>query len=153
MALVVADAGPVIALAKTGQLTILRQLFTEITLPDAVWHESQVKPGEDSRLIAQAVEEGWITVVTVARSLRFPLSLHDGEIEALELACQRDDVLLVLDDQLARREAARLKLNFIGTVRVLALAEERGFINSARESIQSMQVLGYRISAKFLDHL
>lgn len=152
MALVVADTGPVIALAKIGQLVILQQLFSEVTLPDAVWRESQVKDSEDARVTAQAVDDGWIKVVSVSRNKRFPLALHDGEVEALELACQQDNVLLILDDQLARREAARLGLSFIGTVRVLDLAEQKGLIRSARDSIEAMQQFGYRVSAKFLSN-
>lgn len=151
MALIVADTGPVIALAKIGQLAVLQALFTEVTLPEAVWLESQVKSTDDSILIAQAVEAGWMKVVKVNRTRSFPLSLHDGEIEALQLACDRDDVLLILDDQLARREAVRLTLNFIGTVRVLALTEQRGVIASALDSIRAMQQCGYHVSAKFLN--
>lgn len=70
MALVVADAGPLIALAQIGQLTILHQLFGEITVPVAVWNESQAKPTEDSVIIRQAKEDGWIKVVTVEVAAR-----------------------------------------------------------------------------------
>nr|CAA6830537.1 MAG: Unknown protein [uncultured Thiotrichaceae bacterium] len=151
MALVVADAGPMIALAQIRRLNILQQLFGEIVLPEAVWSESQQKNAPDAELIAEAVKEGWVKVTPVFQTRKFPLSLHDGEIEALQLACDNDDVLLIVDDQLARREAARLGLNFMGTVRVLGLAEQKGFISSAVECIKLMQQNGYRVSVKFLE--
>lgn len=153
MALVVADAGPLIALAQIGQLAILHQLFGEITVPAAVWSESQAKPTEDSVIIRQAKEDGWIKVVTVEVDARFSHALHAGEVEALQLAGEWDDVLLIVDDQLARREAARLGLNFIGTVKVLSLAQQKGFITSAKDCVEAMQAVGYRVSVKFLDGL
>lgn len=153
MALVVADAGPMIALAQIRQLHILQQLFGEIVLPKAVWNESQKKATTDAELIAKAVADGWVKVAEVTQTRQFPLSLHDGETEALQLACDEDDVLLILDDQLARREAVRLNLNFMGTVRVLALAEQKGFIPCAVDCIKAMQQNGYRVSVKFLSSL
>jgi len=150
MALVVADAGPLIALAQVEQLEILASLFGEVTLPEAVWRETQAKVTPDSQCIALAVEAGWLKVVSVAVHNHFPLSLHQGESEALQMACDEENVLLILDDQLARREAARRNLNFMGTVKVLSLAEQKGLIDSARLIIELMQGFGYRISAKYL---
>lgn len=69
-----------------------------------------------------------------------------GPLSALDTA----STLLILDDQLARREAIRLKLNFIGTVKVLSLAEQRGLIASAKCIIEKMRSNGYRISTDFL---
>jgi len=150
MALVIADAGPIIALANIQQLQLLKSLFTEVTLPNAVWLETQVKDKEDSHLIREAKENGWLRVVSVDITQHFPRSLHDGENEALQLACNEHDTLLILDDQLARREAARLGLQFIGTVKVLSLAQQQGLIEDAKVCIEAMQKAGYRVSAKFL---
>lgn len=150
MALVVADAGPLIALAQVEQLQLLASLFGVVMLPEAVWRETQAKITPDSQRIALAVEAGWLKVVSVAVHSHFPLSLHQGESEALQMACDGENVLLILDDQLARREAARLELNFMGTVKVLSLAEQKGLIDSARSIIELMQGFGYRISTKYL---
>ncbi|MEZ5537186.1 MAG: DUF3368 domain-containing protein [Thiolinea sp.] len=153
MALVIADAGPVIALTKTGQLALLQSLFGEVTLPEAVWQETQAKDAPDSRMIQQARQAGWLRVEPVVVSRRFPLSLHDGECQALQLAYDKENALLILDDQFARREAIRMKLNFIGTVKVLAVAEQQGLIDSAEAAVLALQTAGYRVSVKFLDDL
>ena len=150
MALVIADAGPIIALANIQQLQLLKNLFTEVTVPNAVWLETQAKDKQDSQLIQEARENGWLRVVNVDITQHFPRSLHDGENEALQLACNEQDTLLILDDQLARREAARRGLQFIGTVKVLSLAQQQGLIEDAKVSIEAMQKAGYRVSAKFL---
>ena len=152
MALVIADAGPIIALAKIQQLQLLRNLFTEVTVPNAVWLEKQAKDKQDGQLIRDARESDWLRVVSIDITQHFPKSLHDGENEALQLACNEPNTLLILDDQLARREAARLGLQFIGTVKLLSLAQQRGLIDDAKVCIEAMQKVGYRVSAKFLNY-
>ena len=150
MALVIADTGPIIALAQINQLNILQSLFGEVVLPKAVWDESQAKQTDDSRRIQQAKSDGWVIVREVTPKQDFSRSLHDGEIEALQLALDEPESLLVVDDQLARRAAIGLQINFIGTVKVLQLAEQQNFIDSAADSIRAMQQFGYRVSVKFL---
>ena len=46
--------------------------------------------------------------------------IGDGEKEAICLAIQQEHFLLILDDRLARRQAAKLGLTFIGLVRLLS---------------------------------
>jgi predicted nucleic acid-binding protein len=150
MALVIADTGPIIALAQINQLDILRSLFGEVVLPGSVWAESQAKQTDDSERIRLAKEDGWIIVREVTPKQDFSRSLHDGEIEALQLALDEPESLLVVDDQLARRAAIGLQLDFIGTVKVLQLAEQQNLIASAADSIKAMQKFGYRVSVKFL---
>ena len=81
------------------------------------------------------------------------MSLGSGEAEALQLALETDNALLVIDDRLARREALRLGLNYLGTVRMLDLAETRSVINDAAAVIQAMAECGYRISPLLLQQL
>ncbi len=61
--------------------------------------------------------------------------------------------LLIVDDRLARREAQRLGLSFIGTARVLWIAEQRGLIRSAEEVAGHMAANGYRISPSLLEKI
>ena len=152
MAIVVSDTGPLLALAQAGVLSVLHELFGKVHLPTAVWRECQIKQGTDSQQIQQAQAAGWLVITPVTRRHAFPLSLGDGEAEAMQLALDTASTLLILDDQLARREAIRLGLNFIGTVKVLSLAEQRGLIASAKYIIEKMRSNGYRISADFLKY-
>lgn len=152
MAIVVSDTEPLLALAQAGVLSVLHELFGTVHLPTAVWHECQIKQGTDSQQIQQAQAAGWLVVTSVTRRHAFPMSLGDGKAEAMQLALDTASTLLILDDQLARREAMRLGLNFIGTVKVLSLAEQRGLIASAKRIIEEMRSNGYRISADFLKH-
>ena len=156
MAVVVSDAGPLIALAKVDALFVARRLFARLQIPEAVWSECRGKPGDDSRRIEQAERDGWLRVVrltTEATRKRFPPSLGRGEIEALQLAMETRPSLLIVDDRLARRQALQVGLDYIGTVRMLLLAERRSLIDDAETVVQRMTANGYRISPRVLQQL
>jgi len=40
---IVSNSSPLIALIRIGQLDLLRQLYSEIIIPEAVWHEVVVE--------------------------------------------------------------------------------------------------------------
>ena len=52
---VVADTGPLIALAKTDLLDLLEQLFGDLMIPDAVHHELLAKPSYESHQIRRVL--------------------------------------------------------------------------------------------------
>ena len=47
---IVSNASPLIALIRIGQLDLLRQLYSEIIIPDAVWHEVVVEGADQPGL-------------------------------------------------------------------------------------------------------
>ena len=154
MAVVVVDAGPLIGLARVGALTVLRHLFCSCCLPPAVWAECRGKEGVDRRRIEKAVEDGWLRVTAAPPSAApFPPSLGLGEVEAIRLAESTQSALLVVDDRLARREAHRRGLAYIGTAHTLLLAERRSIIDDAEALIGRMAEHGYRISSSILQYL
>ena len=153
MAVVVSDAGPLIALARIDSLFILEHLFSRIRIPQAVWLECREKPGEDSRRIERAASEGWLSVAPVTVERPYPRSLGRGEVEAIQLARESVPSLLIVDDRLARREAMRLGLDYIGTARLAYLAERASIIDDAESLVQRMTEGGYRISPQVLERL
>jgi uncharacterized protein len=40
---IVSNASPLIGIARTGRLDLLRQLYRELVIPEAVWHEIVVR--------------------------------------------------------------------------------------------------------------
>ena len=58
-----------------------------------------------------------------------------------------------MDDRLARREAMRLGLDYIGTARLAYLAERGSIIDDAESLVQRMTDGGYRISPQVLERL
>jgi uncharacterized protein len=153
--IVIADAGPLIALAATGRLDLLQGLFGAVHIGHSVARECLAKPGTDQAAIAAAIATGWLRVVAApACDDPLPASLGSGECDCIRLALEhRETSLIILDDRLARRHALRLGLNIVGTVRLLDLAERRGLLDSAELLIERMHQHGYRIGPDLLGHL
>lgn len=155
--IIVADAGPVIALAGIAQLDLLRKLFGQVVLTEAVRDECLAKPGKDTAFIEAGLSEGWLQLSENSGAAKTELlspALGAGESEVICLAMQRpEQTLLIVDDRLARRHALRLKLKIIGTVRLLVLAQDSGFIVDAQQQVEALAVIGYRVSAKLLEQI
>lgn len=151
--IVISDAGPLIALAKIDHLFLLEQLFGCVLLPAAVQQECLAKEGMDGERIQQAIETGILQVIAPAAEIaevRLPRSLGEGEKAAIRLVLQQAHSLLIVDDQAARRQATKFGLTFIGTVRLLDIAEKQGLLEDAEQTVLAIQRLGYRISTDIL---
>ncbi len=150
--IVIADAGPLIAFAGIDGLSILQQLFSEVTIVGAVKGECLAKPGVDAQRIEDAINKGWLVVAPVVEhSPPLSPSLGVGESDSIRFALEMlEESLMIMDDRLARRYALRRSLNIVGTVRLLDLAEQRGLIESAEQCIQEMSDCGYRVSNEIL---
>lgn len=155
MAVVIADAGPLIALAKIGQLSVLPNLFQNIVMTQSVADECLRYQSSDSSLIAQALENGWLQCVENPVSKHaLSKSLGVGELSSIEYALQTaDKTLLILDDALARKQALRQQLSVVGTAALLFAAQRKGFIDDAEAVINLLNQAGYRISPNVIAQL
>lgn len=153
MAVIISDTGPLLAFAGIHQLAILQQLFRTVWIPQAVWQEAQAYNDEAAERIATAQQQGWLQVVTAPTPDDFPASLGEGEQEAMQLATIHPDALLIMDDRLARREALQRKLTFVGTVKVLWIAQQRQLIPDAAVLLDAMAANGYYLSRQLLQQI
>lgn len=112
--------------------------------------ECCAKPGVDTDRIEKAIAQQWLVAVPVTLPDGPATHLGKGERQALVLAQAHPPALLLLDDRLARREAARLGLPFLGSMRVLWVAEQRNLISSAEQMVLRMRENGYRVSVDLL---
>ena len=153
--IIIADAGPLIALAHIDELSILPALFSSVAIPESVRQECLAKPGIDAQRIEAAIMADWLLVhQNPAPTIPLATSLGAGEVDAIQLALEATEAsLLIMDDRLARRYALSKGLHITGTVRLLDSAEQRGLIVDAEESIREMQAFGYRISVSLLQKL
>ncbi len=151
MAVIISDTGPLLALAGVGQLRLLQALFGNILIPAAVWEESQAKVDAAAQCIADAAGQGWVQVKASPKPEGFPVSLGEGEQETMQLAAGYPDALLILDDRLVRREALHRQLVFVGTAKVLWLAQQRGLIADAAHVLAAMAANGYYLSPQLLE--
>lgn len=145
--IVIADSTCLIGLSKIGKLDVLRQLFGNIIIPSAVYHEIVVRG--TGRLGAEEVENAsWIETREVNNKLAvtaFKLfMLGAGEAEAIALASEDKVDFIILDDWKARQVALELSLPVIGTVAVLTKAMEKGFIVELPPILEELRKAGFR---------
>lgn len=155
MGVVIADAGHLIALAKIKHLHILKDLFSEISLTQAVADECLRVKSDDAVLIKQAITLGWLKCVDnpdFTHALSKSLGL--GELSSIEYALQnKENTLLILDDALARKQAIRKGLMIIGTAAIVFTAQRKGLISDAEAVISQLNQVGYRISPAVVSQL
>ncbi|MDP1664200.1 MAG: hypothetical protein Q8L79_03660 [Methylobacter sp.] len=155
MAVVIADAGPLIALAKINQLHLLSALFTTVAITQAVADECLRSQTSDAVLINQALESGWLKCVDNP-VFKHPLSrsLGLGEQSSIEYALQSDaKTLFILDDALARKQALRRELTLVGTAALLFATQRKGLLADAEALIAELNQVGYRISVDVIAQL
>lgn len=144
---IVADAGPIISFARAGRLDLLRQIVSELIIPETVFEEIVVrgrgKPGADQ------VQHGlWIKRTKVQdRSVleQMPGKLNSGEREAIAVAKEIGSYLLV-DEIEARKEADRRGVLCIGSLRILKEAKDRGIITKAKPVLDELIASGTYLS-------
>ena len=149
MKIVIADAGPLIALSRIDQLQLLQQLFQEVVITETIRDEILVN---DQSLGKEAVEKAihaqWINVKKVNLKTWKPLNpgVDVGESSAIFLATQSSEsTLLIMDDQAGRAEARYQKLAVVGTAAVIGMAKEQGLIDSAKTVLHELRDAGYYI--------
>lgn len=155
MAVIIADAGPLIALAKINQLDLLQQLFSNVLLTESVKNEVLASESNDALLIKKALDHGKLKCVPDPKLERvISRSLGLGEKTAIELALQSpEEALLIMDDLLARKKALRYQLNIVGTAMLIYSAENKQLISNADELIDELRLKKYRISKKVIDSI
>ncbi len=142
---VVADSTCLIGLSKIGQLDLLRNLFGTVLIPRAVFDEVVLR-GSGRPGAAEVGAADWIETRDAIDRLAvnaLSLQLGPGESEAIVLASEQVVDFIILDDWQARQVALGLSLPVIGTVAVLAKAEEKGFIADLHAALDDLRKAGF----------
>jgi uncharacterized protein len=145
--LIIADTGPLIALAISGQLHLLQHLFEQTLIPQAVHDELCIRssrPG--AAALADALQAGWIkAVASDPPAKRLLHTLDRGEAEAITLAGSAGCPLLI-DETRGRIAASREGIRIFGTGILLLQAKRQKLIPLVEPILHRMQDSGYRIS-------
>jgi predicted nucleic acid-binding protein len=148
---VIADAGPLIALSRIAAVPLLNSVFGIVWMTEAVRREvcdTGFFPGQDA--IQAALSSGALRCLDVDMAhwqARF-VGVDAGEASAIALAesfiaQEAARVLLIVDDRLGRMEARSRGIDVIGTAGVIGLAKARGLVPSATELLRAMRTNGY----------
>jgi predicted nucleic acid-binding protein len=150
---VIADAGPIIALSIVGQLDLLGVLFGTVLVPEAVYGEVVVQ-GKGRPGAIELARASWIERVTVSPPPDALLAeeLGPGEAEAIALGVRRSADVLLIDERKGRRIATlAYHLRVKGTAGVLVLGKQRGLVPSVRPLLEAMRAGGYYVAESLID--
>lgn len=151
----VADAGPLIALARVERLLLLRRLFGNGLIPPAVHRECRTESGRPgANRVGQALSAGWLRVAPVGDSDQLGGLLRvvdDGEAEAMALCLQQPTRFLLIDDAKGRKVARRVGIPVVGVAGVLLVAKSRGLLDAVSPVLDDLTGVGYRLSRRLID--
>jgi predicted nucleic acid-binding protein len=147
----VVNASPIITLTKIGQVNLLSQLCDELIIPQGVVDEIQ-NGGYDDPAVAWIRGEAQIYIRPIA-NIDPTVSSWDlgmGESHVMSWVIENSGFEAILDDRAARKAASILGIPVRGTVSIIVLAKQRGYIQSAREEYKKLISVGFRISSDVL---
>lgn len=143
--LVVADAGPLIALGRIDRLALLGGVFGQVQIPRAVLAECLARPEfPDAQRIKAAVVDG--TLLPCEAPPIVASGLQAGERAAIGRAIEIGAALLA-DDRAARLHASARGLVVIGTLGVLVRAKRIGLLQAVAPLVERLRAGGHRLGA------
>ncbi len=148
--IVVSDTTAITNLAAINHLYLLRDLYGEIVLPQAVQREL-VRPGPANPGAAEVQTEAWIVtrpvsdVAMVEQLLLDHKELARGEAEAIVLAHELQADLLIIDEGAGREVAAALGLAFTGVLGALLHAKEQLIVPAVTPIVDALIANGFWI--------
>jgi predicted nucleic acid-binding protein len=152
----VSDTSPLIGLAVTEHLEILKHLYGQVLIPEAVYQELI---GSDPELpgAAEARTLEWIVSHSVQNAILVRAlqgELDDGEAEAIALAVEVQADLVLLDERRARAVAIRLGLKVVGVLGVLIEAKHKALIPHLKPILDDLLTrAGFRVSAQLYERV
>jgi len=160
---VVSNTSPLIWLSKIGRVTLLKELFGTVIIPEEVYKEA-VERGlqegfSDALVIKEAVDQGWIKisklnkkeVALCQKMMKHAFEIHLGEAQAIVLS-RRTHSLLLIDESSGRAFAEAWGLKAKGTLYVIVNALRHGLLDcaEAKETLLTLVDRGFRIEPSLL---
>lgn len=151
---IVSNTGPLIALAKIKQISLLKDIAEAVFIPPIVHRELLGKVGDESQEIDYALS-GFIRVTEpglLAPATELAIAaLDEGERQAIGLASTVAGDILLLDDRAGRAVAKKLNIPTMGLVALLLLAKERGLVANIGQLIEELRNKGYWLSDEVIE--
>ena len=150
--IVVADAGPLIALSRIDRLALLNDVYGPIIVPSAVFSELRVdsdRPG--ARVLSGAFAQGAIESRPLGTGSEDELArmsrvLDPGEASAILLAEQLRARFLLIDERRGRQIARARGISVVGVAGVLLVAKRSGLLESVGMALAELSRHRYRLS-------
>jgi predicted nucleic acid-binding protein len=144
--IVVSNTSPLTNLAAVGQLDLLRQIYHQIVIPEALFNELTAEGGLHPGTIVRQLD--WVTCRRVSNPAivtALEVELDRGEAEAITLSQELAADLLLIDEHLGRVVASRLGIRIIGLLGMLMEAKHQGLIPEIKALVDALMNQGFRI--------
>lgn len=129
--IVVSDTTPLISLIKINRLDLLEKLFKTVFIPQGVFDELT----GNSNYVDEASKIMNCKFIEIKAANKQSVSLFQrttgldlGESEAIVLTDELHADLTMLDEKHAREIATRIGLPIMGTIGILNLSRQRGYL-------------------------
>lgn len=150
----VANTTPLIGLAVIQRFDLLRQLFGELVIAQAVYDEAVTAGREAGGAKHEVSTAMWIKTVSVKDRLAVEVLLDEmdaGEAETIVLARELNADWVLMDEKKGRRKLTELGLKKIGTVGILLKMKQAGLIPAIRADLEQLRQSGFSISQAVID--
>lgn len=148
MECIVADSGPLIALARLDALALPSRLWARVLVPATVLAEcTGLKQKDGAEQIRVALAKGWLEECAdlPVQEQVSAFRLDAGETQAI-LRARQHEALLLIDEMRGRHAAAALALPHVGTCGLLVLAKRAGLVTAVRPLLEQLLSAGYFLS-------
>lgn len=147
---IISNTTPILSLLKINKLEILKELYGQVIIPNAVYQE--IEEGKHKEYYKDLTKIDWLIIKRIKdeSSRDYFVDLDDGEAEVLILAKELNADLVILDEILGRRYAKVLKYKLTGTLGVLLKSKEKGIIKSLKLLLTELTEKGTWLNPKLI---
>ncbi len=150
--IVIVDSTPLIYLAAIGKFGLLRTLYQQLIIPQAVYDEV-VTQGAGRWGASETASAAWIDCRAISDPSKLPspqAHLHGGEREVIGLAEELRADLVLMDEAAGRRELSTRGIKCLGTVGLMIHAKQRGLIAALKPELDQLRACGFHLSNRLM---
>lgn len=152
--IVVSNTTPLIGLASIQRFDLLKQLFGELYIAQAVYDEAVVAGREAGGAKREVSTAAWVKTMHVQDRLAVDVLLDEldlGEAETIVLARELNADWVLMDERKGRRKLTQLGFPKIGTVGILLKAKQVGVLSDLRTDLEQLRQHSFSISQSVID--
>jgi predicted nucleic acid-binding protein len=140
---IVSDTSCLILLEKLEHLDVLKNLFGQVSITQIIADEFGLAL-PDFFKIENPKNSKYQTILETF--------LDKGEASSIALCIEKEESLLIIDDLKGRYAAEQLKINYTGSIGILILSKQKGYIDSIRDEFNKLRTTDFRISDTIVDY-
>ena len=92
-------------------------------------------------------------VINQSKKRELEKIVDSGEASAIALALETKNSILVIDEKKGRKLATELRIEIIGTLKILLIGKQKGVISSVKDLIVQMQEVNFRFSKAVVEEI